>query len=36
MLARCRQYIRQRIRYRIWGRYDTCPIPTPAERAHFL
>ena len=25
-----------RIRYRIWGRYDTCPIPTPAERAHFL
>jgi predicted DCC family thiol-disulfide oxidoreductase YuxK len=25
-----------RIRYRIWGRYDVCPIPTPAERAHFL
>ncbi|HUX46159.1 MAG TPA: DCC1-like thiol-disulfide oxidoreductase family protein [Terracidiphilus sp.] len=25
-----------RIRYRIWGRYDTCPLPTSAERAHFL
>ena len=25
-----------RIRYRVWGRYDTCPIPTPAERARFL
>jgi len=25
-----------RIRYRIWGRYDTCPLPTPAERARFL
>ncbi len=25
-----------RIRYRVWGRYDTCPILTPAERAHFL
>ncbi len=25
-----------RIRYRIWGRYDICPLPTPAERAHFL
>jgi predicted DCC family thiol-disulfide oxidoreductase YuxK len=25
-----------RIRYRVRGRYDTCPIPTPAERAHFL
>lgn len=24
------------IRYRIWGRYDTCPLPNPAERAHFL
>ncbi len=23
-------------RYRIWGRFDTCPIPTPEERAHFL
>ena len=23
-------------RYRIWGRFDTCPIPTPQERAHFL
>ncbi|HTB98261.1 MAG TPA: DCC1-like thiol-disulfide oxidoreductase family protein [Terracidiphilus sp.] len=25
-----------RIRYCIWGHYDTCPLPTPAERAHFL
>ena len=25
-----------RIRYRFWGRYETCPIPTHAERAHFL
>ena len=25
-----------RWRYRIWGRYATCPIPTPEERAHFL
>ncbi|MGB6973801.1 MAG: DCC1-like thiol-disulfide oxidoreductase family protein [Terracidiphilus sp.] len=25
-----------RIRYRIWGRYDACPLPTPAERVHFL
>ena len=25
-----------RRRYRIWGRYSTCPIPTPAERSHFL
>ncbi|MGH9520652.1 MAG: thiol-disulfide oxidoreductase DCC family protein [Terriglobales bacterium] len=25
-----------RIRYRIWGRYDACPLPTPAERQHFL
>jgi predicted DCC family thiol-disulfide oxidoreductase YuxK len=25
-----------RYRYRIWGRLDTCPIPTPAERARFL
>jgi predicted DCC family thiol-disulfide oxidoreductase YuxK len=25
-----------RIRYRIWGRYDTCPVPTPEERRHFL
>lgn len=25
-----------RIRYRIWGRYDACPLPTAAERAHFL
>jgi predicted DCC family thiol-disulfide oxidoreductase YuxK len=25
-----------RERYRIWGRYPTCPIPTPEERQHFL
>jgi predicted DCC family thiol-disulfide oxidoreductase YuxK len=25
-----------RWRYRIWGRLDVCPLPTPAERAHFL
>ena len=25
-----------RLRYRIWGRYDTCPIPTPEQRHHFL
>ena len=25
-----------RIRYRIWGRFDVCPLPAPAERAHFL
>ena len=25
-----------RIRYRIWGRYDVCPLPTAEERAHFL
>ena len=25
-----------RIRYRIWGRYDTCPLPTATEREHFL
>jgi predicted DCC family thiol-disulfide oxidoreductase YuxK len=25
-----------RWRYRIWGRYATCPIPTPKERSHFL
>jgi len=25
-----------RYRYRIWGRYDSCPIPTPEERRHFL
>jgi predicted DCC family thiol-disulfide oxidoreductase YuxK len=23
-------------RYRIWGRLDTCPIPTPQERIRFL
>ena len=25
-----------RWRYRIGGRFDTCPVPTPKERAHFL
>jgi predicted DCC family thiol-disulfide oxidoreductase YuxK len=25
-----------RIRYRIWGRYDACPLPAPDEREHFL
>jgi len=25
-----------RSRYRIWGRYAVCPIPTAEERAHFL
>ncbi len=25
-----------RIRYRLWGRYDACPLPSAAERAHFL
>jgi predicted DCC family thiol-disulfide oxidoreductase YuxK len=25
-----------RIRYRVWGRYDSCPIPTPEERKRFL
>lgn len=25
-----------RIRYRVWGHFETCPIPTPAERARFL
>ena len=25
-----------RERYRIWGRYTTCPIPTAEERQHFL
>jgi predicted DCC family thiol-disulfide oxidoreductase YuxK len=25
-----------RERYRIWGRYETCPIPTPEESRHFL
>ena len=25
-----------RIRYRVWGHYDTCPLPTPVERARFL
>jgi predicted DCC family thiol-disulfide oxidoreductase YuxK len=23
-------------RYRLWGRLDTCPIPTPQERSRFL
>jgi predicted DCC family thiol-disulfide oxidoreductase YuxK len=25
-----------RERYKIWGRYETCPIPTSKERSHFL
>jgi predicted DCC family thiol-disulfide oxidoreductase YuxK len=25
-----------RYRYRIWGRLETCPIPTPQERLRFL
>jgi predicted DCC family thiol-disulfide oxidoreductase YuxK len=25
-----------RYRYRIWGRLETCPIPTAQEREHFL
>ena len=25
-----------RIRYRVFGRYDTCPIPTPEQRARFI
>ena len=25
-----------RWRYRIWGRLETCPVPTPEERARFL
>lgn len=25
-----------RWRYRIWGHYQTCPIPTAEERQHFL
>jgi predicted DCC family thiol-disulfide oxidoreductase YuxK len=25
-----------RNRYRIWGRHETCPIPTVEEREHFL
>ena len=25
-----------RERYRIWGRYESCPIPTPEESRHFL
>jgi predicted DCC family thiol-disulfide oxidoreductase YuxK len=25
-----------RWRYRIWGRLESCPVPTPAERARFL
>ena len=25
-----------RIRYRVFGRYDTCPIPTPDQRARFI
>jgi predicted DCC family thiol-disulfide oxidoreductase YuxK len=25
-----------RIRYRVFGRYDRCPIPTPDQRARFI
>ncbi len=25
-----------RMRYRIFGRYDRCPIPTPEQRARFI
>ena len=25
-----------RIRYRVWGKYDTCTLPTVEERAHLL
>ncbi len=25
-----------RHRYRIWGRYDACPIPSPDQQARFL
>lgn len=25
-----------RIRYRVFGRYDSCPIPTPDQRARFI
>ena len=25
-----------RIRYRVFGRFDSCPIPTPEQRARFI
>jgi predicted DCC family thiol-disulfide oxidoreductase YuxK len=25
-----------RIRYRVFGRYDACPLPPPEDRARFL
>ncbi|HEX5073443.1 MAG TPA: DCC1-like thiol-disulfide oxidoreductase family protein [Gemmatimonadaceae bacterium] len=25
-----------RIRYRVFGKYDSCPIPTPEQRARFI
>ena len=25
-----------RFRYRIFGRFDACPVPTPEERSRFL
>ena len=25
-----------RIRYRVFGKYDNCPIPTPEQRARFI
>ena len=24
------------IRYRVWGRYDACPLPRPEDRDRFL
>ena len=31
----CYRFI-ARHRYRIWGRYASCPVPTAQERVHFL
>jgi predicted DCC family thiol-disulfide oxidoreductase YuxK len=25
-----------RVRYRVFGKYDSCPIPTPEQRARFI
>jgi predicted DCC family thiol-disulfide oxidoreductase YuxK len=25
-----------RVRYRLFGRFDACALPTPAERARFI
>jgi predicted DCC family thiol-disulfide oxidoreductase YuxK len=35
LLDRAYDFVASR-RYRWFGRYDTCPIPTPAERAKFV